>query len=157
MVSFRRAYWESCVCCRVWRREAAAPPSDWCRGEEVADQCRQWPQCHLWISGLLFWWRSSPVICFFFYVMCNKLIPHSNMFFSLSSFFRGVGSQKSDTESVASSEPPILTRSTSQDSEASTVVGHGQVRHYALHKVYHNMNCRSQEDGFALNCLIYFT
>ncbi|XP_052416518.1 MAP kinase-activating death domain protein isoform X6 [Carassius gibelio] len=32
------------------------------------------------------------------------------------------GSQKSDTESVASSEPPALTRSTSQDSEASTVV-----------------------------------
>ncbi|XP_071345377.1 MAP kinase-activating death domain protein isoform X9 [Trachinotus anak] len=32
------------------------------------------------------------------------------------------GSQKSDTESVASSEPPILTRSTSQDSEASTVI-----------------------------------
>ncbi|XP_052416535.1 MAP kinase-activating death domain protein isoform X23 [Carassius gibelio] len=31
------------------------------------------------------------------------------------------GSQKSDTESVASSEPPALTRSTSQDSEASTV------------------------------------
>ncbi|XP_039462045.1 MAP kinase-activating death domain protein isoform X5 [Oreochromis aureus] len=31
------------------------------------------------------------------------------------------GSQKSDTESVASSEPPILTRSTSQDSEASTI------------------------------------
>ncbi|XP_041917379.1 MAP kinase-activating death domain protein isoform X9 [Alosa sapidissima] len=32
------------------------------------------------------------------------------------------GSQRSDTESVASSEPPALTRSTSQDSEASTVV-----------------------------------
>ncbi|KAL3993312.1 G2/M phase-specific E3 ubiquitin-protein ligase [Sarotherodon galilaeus] len=32
------------------------------------------------------------------------------------------GSQKSDAESVASSEPPILTRSTSQDSEASTVI-----------------------------------
>uniref|UniRef100_A0A8C4TH58 MAP kinase-activating death domain protein n=1 Tax=Erpetoichthys calabaricus TaxID=27687 RepID=A0A8C4TH58_ERPCA len=32
------------------------------------------------------------------------------------------GSQKSDTESTASSEPPALTRSTSQDSEASTVV-----------------------------------
>ncbi|XP_058858805.1 MAP kinase-activating death domain protein-like isoform X9 [Acipenser ruthenus] len=32
------------------------------------------------------------------------------------------GSQKSDTESIASSEPPVLTRSTSQDSEASTVV-----------------------------------
>ncbi|XP_064191805.1 MAP kinase-activating death domain protein isoform X2 [Anguilla rostrata] len=32
------------------------------------------------------------------------------------------GSQKSDSESVASSEPPALTRSTSQDSEASTVV-----------------------------------
>ncbi|XP_038126555.1 MAP kinase-activating death domain protein isoform X38 [Cyprinodon tularosa] len=32
------------------------------------------------------------------------------------------GSQKSDTESVTSSEPPILTRSTSQDSEASTVI-----------------------------------
>ncbi|XP_078801203.1 MAP kinase-activating death domain protein isoform X46 [Oryzias latipes] len=31
------------------------------------------------------------------------------------------GSQKSDTESVTSSEPPILTRSTSQDSEASTI------------------------------------
>ncbi|XP_030580096.1 MAP kinase-activating death domain protein isoform X5 [Archocentrus centrarchus] len=31
------------------------------------------------------------------------------------------GSQKSDTESVASSEPPVLTRSTSQDSEASTI------------------------------------
>ncbi|XP_043100328.1 MAP kinase-activating death domain protein isoform X50 [Puntigrus tetrazona] len=31
------------------------------------------------------------------------------------------GSQKSDTESLASSEPPALTRSTSQDSEASTV------------------------------------
>ncbi|XP_058858822.1 MAP kinase-activating death domain protein-like isoform X26 [Acipenser ruthenus] len=31
------------------------------------------------------------------------------------------GSQKSDTESIASSEPPVLTRSTSQDSEASTV------------------------------------
>ncbi|XP_053348521.1 MAP kinase-activating death domain protein isoform X10 [Clarias gariepinus] len=31
------------------------------------------------------------------------------------------GSQKSDTESLASSEPPVLTRSTSQDSEASTV------------------------------------
>ncbi|XP_034142711.1 MAP kinase-activating death domain protein isoform X10 [Esox lucius] len=30
------------------------------------------------------------------------------------------GSQKSDTESVTSSEPPVLTRSTSQDSEAST-------------------------------------
>uniref|UniRef100_A0AAQ5ZU06 MAP kinase-activating death domain protein n=1 Tax=Amphiprion ocellaris TaxID=80972 RepID=A0AAQ5ZU06_AMPOC len=30
--------------------------------------------------------------------------------------------QKSDTESVTSSEPPILTRSTSQDSEASTVI-----------------------------------
>ncbi|XP_028650074.1 MAP kinase-activating death domain protein isoform X7 [Erpetoichthys calabaricus] len=30
--------------------------------------------------------------------------------------------QKSDTESTASSEPPALTRSTSQDSEASTVV-----------------------------------
>ncbi|XP_016103852.1 MAP kinase-activating death domain protein [Sinocyclocheilus grahami] len=32
------------------------------------------------------------------------------------------GSQKSDTESQASSEPPALKRSTSQDSEASTVV-----------------------------------
>ncbi|KAM4602863.1 MAP kinase-activating death domain protein isoform 1-T1 [Polymixia lowei] len=32
------------------------------------------------------------------------------------------GSQKSDTESVTSFEPPILTRSTSQDSEASTVI-----------------------------------
>ncbi|KAJ8394925.1 hypothetical protein AAFF_G00040480 [Aldrovandia affinis] len=32
------------------------------------------------------------------------------------------GSQKSDSESVASSEPPALTRSTSQESEASTVV-----------------------------------
>ncbi|XP_041845778.1 MAP kinase-activating death domain protein isoform X16 [Melanotaenia boesemani] len=32
------------------------------------------------------------------------------------------GSQKSDTESANSSEPPILTRSTSQDSEASTVI-----------------------------------
>uniref|UniRef100_A0AAR2L6Z1 MAP kinase-activating death domain protein n=1 Tax=Pygocentrus nattereri TaxID=42514 RepID=A0AAR2L6Z1_PYGNA len=32
------------------------------------------------------------------------------------------GSQKSDSESLASSEPPALTRSTSQDSEASTVV-----------------------------------
>uniref|UniRef100_A0A3P8W4K4 MAP kinase-activating death domain protein n=1 Tax=Cynoglossus semilaevis TaxID=244447 RepID=A0A3P8W4K4_CYNSE len=32
------------------------------------------------------------------------------------------GSQKSDTESVTSSEPPILTRTTSQDSEASTVI-----------------------------------
>ncbi|KAM3625743.1 uncharacterized protein V6R79_017012 [Siganus canaliculatus] len=32
------------------------------------------------------------------------------------------GSQKSDTESVTSSEPPVLTRSTSQDSEASTVI-----------------------------------
>ncbi|XP_029954638.1 MAP kinase-activating death domain protein isoform X5 [Salarias fasciatus] len=31
------------------------------------------------------------------------------------------GSQKSDSESVTSSEPPILTRSTSQDSEASTI------------------------------------
>ncbi|XP_068078784.2 MAP kinase-activating death domain protein isoform X36 [Danio rerio] len=31
------------------------------------------------------------------------------------------GSQKSDTDSLASSEPPALTRSTSQDSEASTV------------------------------------
>lgn len=31
------------------------------------------------------------------------------------------GSQKSDTESVTSSEPPALTRSTSQESEASTV------------------------------------
>ncbi|XP_035991887.1 MAP kinase-activating death domain protein isoform X14 [Fundulus heteroclitus] len=31
------------------------------------------------------------------------------------------GSQRSDTESVTSSEPPILTRSTSQDSEASTI------------------------------------
>ncbi|CAL9701352.1 unnamed protein product [Knipowitschia caucasica] len=37
------------------------------------------------------------------------------------------GSQKSDSESVTSSEPPILTRSTSQDSEASTVVGHSQL------------------------------
>ncbi|KAJ7985745.1 hypothetical protein DPEC_G00343650 [Dallia pectoralis] len=32
------------------------------------------------------------------------------------------GSQKSDTESVTSSEPPVLTRTTSQDSEASTVI-----------------------------------
>ncbi|XP_028298777.1 MAP kinase-activating death domain protein isoform X4 [Gouania willdenowi] len=32
------------------------------------------------------------------------------------------GSQKSDSESVTSSEPPALTRSTSQDSEASTVI-----------------------------------
>ncbi|XP_058858686.1 MAP kinase-activating death domain protein-like isoform X13 [Acipenser ruthenus] len=32
------------------------------------------------------------------------------------------GSQKSDTDSIASSKPPALTRSTSQDSEASTVV-----------------------------------
>uniref|UniRef100_A0A8C7D8E6 MAP kinase-activating death domain protein n=1 Tax=Oncorhynchus kisutch TaxID=8019 RepID=A0A8C7D8E6_ONCKI len=32
------------------------------------------------------------------------------------------GSQKSDTESVTSTEPPVLTRSTSQDSEASTVI-----------------------------------
>ncbi|XP_077084918.1 MAP kinase-activating death domain protein isoform X34 [Siphateles boraxobius] len=32
------------------------------------------------------------------------------------------GSQKSDTESLASSEPPAMTRSNSQDSEASTVV-----------------------------------
>ncbi|CAN9506639.1 unnamed protein product [Ophioblennius macclurei] len=32
------------------------------------------------------------------------------------------GSQKSDSESVTSCEPPILTRSTSQDSEASTVI-----------------------------------
>ncbi|XP_033910103.3 MAP kinase-activating death domain protein-like isoform X33 [Acipenser ruthenus] len=31
------------------------------------------------------------------------------------------GSQKSDTDSIASSKPPALTRSTSQDSEASTV------------------------------------
>uniref|UniRef100_A0A8C4Z2Y7 MAP kinase-activating death domain protein n=1 Tax=Gadus morhua TaxID=8049 RepID=A0A8C4Z2Y7_GADMO len=32
------------------------------------------------------------------------------------------GSQKSDTESVKGTEPPALTRSTSQDSEASTVI-----------------------------------
>ncbi|XP_055755056.1 MAP kinase-activating death domain protein-like isoform X15 [Salvelinus fontinalis] len=32
------------------------------------------------------------------------------------------GSQKSDTESVTSTEPPVLTRSNSQDSEASTVI-----------------------------------
>ncbi|MFT7814513.1 MAP kinase-activating death domain protein-like [Arapaima gigas] len=32
------------------------------------------------------------------------------------------GSQKSDSESVTSSEPPVLTRSASQDSEGSTVV-----------------------------------
>ncbi|XP_046898680.1 MAP kinase-activating death domain protein isoform X7 [Hypomesus transpacificus] len=32
------------------------------------------------------------------------------------------GSQKSDTESMTSSEPAVLTRSTSQDSEASTVI-----------------------------------
>uniref|UniRef100_A0A8C8GQZ0 MAP kinase-activating death domain protein n=1 Tax=Oncorhynchus tshawytscha TaxID=74940 RepID=A0A8C8GQZ0_ONCTS len=32
------------------------------------------------------------------------------------------GSQKSDTESVTGTEPPVLTRSTSQDSEASTVI-----------------------------------
>ncbi|CDQ89935.1 unnamed protein product, partial [Oncorhynchus mykiss] len=38
------------------------------------------------------------------------------------------GSQKSDTESVTGTEPPVLTRSTSQDSEASTVVGRGQHR-----------------------------
>ncbi|XP_031686507.1 MAP kinase-activating death domain protein isoform X22 [Oncorhynchus kisutch] len=31
------------------------------------------------------------------------------------------GSQKSDTESVTGTEPPVLTRSTSQDSEASTI------------------------------------
>uniref|UniRef100_A0A4W5MPH1 MAP kinase-activating death domain protein n=1 Tax=Hucho hucho TaxID=62062 RepID=A0A4W5MPH1_9TELE len=32
------------------------------------------------------------------------------------------GSQKSDTDSVTGTEPPVLTRSTSQDSEASTVI-----------------------------------
>uniref|UniRef100_A0A673CQ84 MAP kinase-activating death domain protein n=1 Tax=Sphaeramia orbicularis TaxID=375764 RepID=A0A673CQ84_9TELE len=42
------------------------------------------------------------------------------MFTIKFSFFLDL--QKSDTESVTSSEPPILTRSTSQDSEASTVI-----------------------------------
>ncbi len=40
--------------------------------------------------------------------------------------------QKSDTESLASSEPPALTRSSSQDSEASTVVGHSHYRDTAI-------------------------
>uniref|UniRef100_A0A8C7F5K9 MAP kinase-activating death domain protein n=1 Tax=Oncorhynchus kisutch TaxID=8019 RepID=A0A8C7F5K9_ONCKI len=38
------------------------------------------------------------------------------------SVFLGLALQKSDTESVTSTEPPVLTRSTSQDSEASTVI-----------------------------------
>uniref|UniRef100_A0A672JDY9 MAP kinase-activating death domain protein n=1 Tax=Salarias fasciatus TaxID=181472 RepID=A0A672JDY9_SALFA len=42
-----------------------------------------------------------------------KCVPESSLFGFL---------QKSDSESVTSSEPPILTRSTSQDSEASTVI-----------------------------------
>uniref|UniRef100_A0AAX7US35 MAP kinase-activating death domain protein n=1 Tax=Astatotilapia calliptera TaxID=8154 RepID=A0AAX7US35_ASTCA len=54
-------------------------------------------------------------------VSLENTITYKNtnvLFFVFFSF----GLQKSDTESVASSEPPILTRSTSQDSEASTVI-----------------------------------
>uniref|UniRef100_A0A8K9UD80 MAP kinase-activating death domain protein n=1 Tax=Oncorhynchus mykiss TaxID=8022 RepID=A0A8K9UD80_ONCMY len=42
--------------------------------------------------------------------------------FIASIVFLGLALQKSDTESVTSTEPPVLTRSTSQDSEASTVI-----------------------------------
>uniref|UniRef100_A0A8C4NWV0 MAP kinase-activating death domain protein n=1 Tax=Dicentrarchus labrax TaxID=13489 RepID=A0A8C4NWV0_DICLA len=58
---------------------------------------------------------------------CSKLLIVKSTFLlstyeiSPLSFF-SLGLQKSDTESVTSSEPPILTRSTSQDSEASTVI-----------------------------------
>uniref|UniRef100_A0A4W5MN22 MAP kinase-activating death domain protein n=1 Tax=Hucho hucho TaxID=62062 RepID=A0A4W5MN22_9TELE len=38
------------------------------------------------------------------------------------SVFLGLALQKSDTDSVTGTEPPVLTRSTSQDSEASTVI-----------------------------------
>uniref|UniRef100_A0A665WIK7 MAP kinase-activating death domain protein n=1 Tax=Echeneis naucrates TaxID=173247 RepID=A0A665WIK7_ECHNA len=48
--------------------------------------------------------------------------PHTHSHFSIFNTFFCMGLQKSDTESIASSEPPILTRSTSQDSEASTVI-----------------------------------
>lgn len=64
-------------------------------------------------------------------MLCSTFLLSTSKFFLLFFFFC-LGFQKSDTESVTSSEPPILTRSTSQDSEASTVVGHSQLRYYAL-------------------------
>lgn len=50
----------------------------------------------------------------------------------LHNFLFFLGWQKSDTESVTSSEPLILTRSASQDSEASTVVGHDHHRYHLM-------------------------
>lgn len=44
-----------------------------------------------------------------------------NVFLLIYSWF-----QKSDLDSVASAGPAVMIRSTSQDSEVSTVVGHGQ-------------------------------
>lgn len=60
------------------------------------------------------------------------IIVHIVDFFSLL--------QKSDAESLVSSEPPALTRSTSQDSEASTVVGHSHYRDSAIFSLKYHLD-----------------
>lgn len=82
-------------------------------------------------SGSQVCWRAVSV----FELVVNVLSGNISMRFScyFLFIFCHLGFQKSDTESVTSSEPPILTRSTSQDSEASTVVGHSQLRYSARH------------------------
>lgn len=73
-------------------------------------------------SGLSVTSGSQVVVGFF-----TLLPPLLRKCVFLLSFRFHLGLQKSDTESITSSEPPALTRSTSQDSEASTVVGHSQL------------------------------
>lgn len=81
-------------------------------------------------------------------MLCSTFLLSTSKFSPLFFIFFLLGFQKSDTESVTSSEPPILTRSTSQDSEASTVVGHSQlmVPIYFCYTVLHSINCRFQDD-----------
>lgn len=72
---------------------------------------------------------SGSQVCFLIFV---KKTNYYNIFETM--YF--ISLQKSDTESVTSSEPPILTRTTSQDSEASTVVGHSQLRWWWQYFLY---------------------
>lgn len=67
--------------------------------------------------------QYKSTVLFYFEVECMEIYPCILFHVCSSCLFL---LQKSDTESLASSEPPALTRSNSQDSEASTVVGHGQ-------------------------------
>lgn len=68
-----------------------------------------------------------------FYTGTPPPFPRKGVFLLFKVFFHfHLGLQKSDTESITSSEPPALTRSTSQDSEASTVVGHSQLTSSAV-------------------------